>query len=134
MADLSITAPNVIATGTIESATAGETITAGQVVRRDATASNKLKKALNTSAANAAAWGIALNGASNDQPADVLTRGNLDVGSGVAVGAVYVVSAASGAIAPATDLLSGEFVTVLGIGISASVIAVDIQRSGIAKA
>ena len=138
MADLTITAASVIpaASNTTVSynETAGETITAGQAVYRDSGDNNECKKCDTTSAAKAAAYGIALNGASDGQPLAVLRSGNINPGATVAVGEVYTVSDTAGGIAVAADNGSGDYVTVLGIGTTTSNIAIDIQATGVAHA
>lgn len=133
MADISVTAENVIkgSGATIQHVTAGETITAGQVVYLDST-DNEYKKADNTTATLATAIGIALNGASDGQPLTILTKGDLNPGGTVVVGEVYCVSGSGGGIAPDLDIVSADFRTVLGIGETASNIIVNIQIGGIA--
>ena len=94
------------------------TITAGQTVYLD-TAVEKWKLADNNdTAAKAVVAGIALNNASDDQPLHVLQEGQITIGGTVAVGTIYVQSSTAGGIAPAADLLSTNYVTKLGIGIT----------------
>jgi hypothetical protein len=70
MADISITAASVVpSTNAVKrTGTAGATITAGQLVYKDASDSNKIKLADNDASAAATVVGIALNGASSGQP------------------------------------------------------------------
>ena len=135
MADLSITAADVKKTDTtlIAEGIAGGTVTAGQPVYRDSTASNKLKAADADVLASAAAVGIALHGASADQPLKYAIGGNLTLSSVMTVGAVYVVSTTAGGIAPVADLSSGDYVTLLGIATTATNLKISISVSGIAK-
>jgi len=121
MADISITAANV-KTGTgaaVTTGTAGGTITAGQPVYIDASDSNKIKAAdANASAATAAAVGIALNGASANQPVSYCTRDSagFTVGATLAIGDVlYVSNTAGGITVTPGDLTTGSYVVVLGI-------------------
>lgn len=112
----------------------GATGTAGQVIYRDATASYKMKLAIATSAAAAAAYGILLGGGADGQPVEILRRGLYNPGGTVVVGMLYCVSAAAaGAIVPYGDLTTGDQVTFLGVGITAALIMVDIVASGIVK-
>jgi hypothetical protein len=136
MADLTITAANVKKTDStlITEGIAGATITAGQPVYKDSTASNKLKPADADVLASAAAVGIALHGASADQPLKYATGGNLTLGAVMTAGAVYVVSTTAGGIAPVADLGSGDFVTLLGIATSTSNLKLSISVSATAKA
>jgi hypothetical protein len=137
MADISVTAANVVKASTnttVRVGTAGATITAGQPLYEDSAADFKLKPAQADTAAKAKAVGIALHGASNGQPISFISAGGLNIGATLTVGQVYVVSdAAAGGVAPYADLASGDFVTVLGVATTASNLAVGIQVSGIAK-
>ena len=137
MADLTITAANVIAaTGAaISSGIAGEAITAGQALYKDAADSNKLKGAQHDSTeAIAECVGIALNSAADDQPVSYITRGTLALGSILTAGVTYVVGAGAGGIAPDADVGSSDYKTVLGVALSASNLAVNINVSGVALA
>lgn len=134
MANLTITAGNVApsAGADIVRGTAGATITAGLVCYLD-TGDGRFKPASqNASAINARVVGIALNGASAGQPVALITAGNLVAGATVVVGEIYLLGA-SGAIMPVADLAQGNYVTVLGVGVSTSVIAVNIQVSNVQK-
>lgn len=134
MADLTVTAANVVGSDvSIGDGTAGATITAGQTVYVDATDSSKVKLAdADASEAAAETKGIALHGASSGQPIRYATKGSLNPGATVTVGTIYVQSATAGGIAPSADLLAGDYVTILGVGISASLIDLDIKASGVA--
>jgi hypothetical protein len=137
MADLSVTAANVVrGTGAkIETGVAGVTITPGQTVYKD-TAEDKYKPA-DADAGTAVirtTRGIALNGAANNQPLAVQVEGPITIGATVTVGTVYVQSDTPGGIMPAADLESGDYVTVLGIGISATQIDMLVHASGVALA
>lgn len=132
MADLSITAANVVGQGADrETLMAGGTITAGMAVRKDA--SNEIIAATNTSAANANVYGIALNGASDGQPVEVQKSGNIDLGAALAVGKIYVLSA-SGAISPVDDVDTADFVTVIGVASAADNLIMGIVKGGVAAA
>ena len=135
MADLVVTAANVVAgTGaTTKTGTAGATITAGQLVYLDS-ADSKYKLIDADAAATADIAGVALNGASNTQPISILTAGALNPGATVAVGTVYCGAVTPGGIAPVADLIAGDYISVLGIGTTASNILVAINNSQIAKA
>ena len=134
MAALSITASQVQpgSTAARQSGTAGETITAGQPVYKKAS-DGKLYKADNaTSAATADVKGIALHGASDGQPLDYQPSGDVTLGAGASmtVGEIYVVGTTAGDIEPEGDLVSTEYVTVLGVATSASVLSLAINASG----
>jgi len=136
MADISVTAASVAkATGaSTQNATAGEAITAGQVVYSDATNSVKLAQADGT-AAEAVAVGIALNNAASGQPITYVVSGGINPGGTVVVGKPYFVSGTAGGIAiinTATPIPAvGDYVTLLGIGTTSSNIALSIIVSGV---
>jgi hypothetical protein len=76
MADLTITAANVVASSNASLArrTAGAAVTAGKVVYRDAAdLKSKLTDSDSATVAARSPDGICLNGASDGQPLDVLT-------------------------------------------------------------
>lgn len=142
MADITVTAANVrklTASGSLpgsstEIGTGGATGTAGQVVYRDSTDSHQFKLAQATTQAAAAAYGIRLDGGADEQDAIVIRSGLYNPGGTVVVGQVYCVSAAAaGGIAPYGDLATGNYVTIIGVGITAASIFVNITVSGIAK-
>lgn len=137
MADLSITAANVVAGSGARrtTGTAGATITAGQAVYLDASDS-KYKLADNNSATAAVRSpdGIALHGAANGQPLTILTSGPVTIGATLTAGATYYLSDTPGGIAPAADLATGEYATIIGIATSTTVLDVDIHESGVATA
>jgi hypothetical protein len=123
MADLVITPGSVIAgaNATKVQGIAGETILAGQPIARDSV-TRKLLKADNN-AANAdlrTPIGIALHGASLDQPLMIQTEGDINLGAALTVGVPYFLGDAPGGICPLADLTSGEFVNLLGIASSAA--------------
>jgi hypothetical protein len=137
MSDLSIN-PNAVipsATATIARGTAGAVITAGQAVYADATDSNKIKLAANTSAVTAAAVGIAVN--STDvagQPIEYVTAGDVALGSILTAATVYVLGSGAGGISISDDLHSSSntrYGTVLGIATSTSNLRVGIVASGV---
>ena len=133
MADLSITAANVLqgANPNALTGTATVAIAAGQPVYRDTPTTWALAK--NDTAAHAAVAGIALNSAAIGQPVQVQTQGNIVLASGaMVIGQVYVVSNTSGMICPNADLTSGQFVTVLGVCTVAGVLSIRPIVTGVA--
>jgi len=133
MADLVITPANVLAYGgaPTKDGVAGETLTAGQTLYRKA-ADGKLYKAAATSAALAAAVGVALNGGAAGQPVKYCEGGGLNPGATVAVGTIYGVTDTAGGIGPVSERAAADFITILGIGITASRINLAINASGVA--
>lgn len=135
MADISITAGNVVAgsNSSRESGVAGEAITAGQAVYL-ASGTKKWMKADNNAATEEArrALGIALNGASLNQPLQVHRFGDITIGATLTAGSAYYLSDTPGGLSLVADVGSGEYVVLIGIAKSTTVLAVDIQYPGVA--
>ena len=135
MADISITPANVVAgdDAVVVHGIAGATITAGQAVYL-ASASNKwmLADADSATAEARRAGGIALNGASLNQPIAVQKQGDITIGATVVAGTAYYLSDEPGGICAVGDLASGDYVCLIGIAKSASVLAIGIQFPNVA--
>ncbi|QIG68724.1 hypothetical protein EVB67_074 [Rhizobium phage RHph_TM3_3_14B] len=135
MADLVITAANVVA-GSNSSAVAGvagETITAGKPVYQSSTTKKWMLADSNSATAEARqAKGIALNGASLNQPIAVHKSGDITIGATLVAGTAYFLSDTPGGICPLADVGSGEYICQLGLAKSTTVLAVDIQFPGVA--
>lgn len=131
MSDLSLTAANVIAQSgaSIENGTAGETITAGQVISRDST--GKFLKSDSDAVGLKSPRGIALNGAALNQPLAIIKAGDLALGAVLTAGITYYLSNTPGGICPVADVGSGEDVVLLGIAKSTSILTVDIKAPGV---
>jgi hypothetical protein len=131
MADLTITAASVVVVANAatksDQGVAGETIAAGKAVYK--AASGKWMLADNDSATAEAktALGIALNGAALDQPLTIHKMGKLTIGATLTAGSRYYLSSTAGGIMPEADLASGDYVCLLGLASSASVLDVNIQ-------
>ena len=136
MADITVTVASVVRneTGVEDHGIAGATIAQGMTLYKDSSASDQLKGAITTTAATANCVGIALNAARSGQPVAFCRKGSMNPGGTVAVGTVYIVSVNAGGIAPITDVLTGQFVTVLGVGTATNAIDINLQASGVAKA
>ncbi len=135
MADLSITAANVVAgsNASKDSGISGAGIVAGKTVYKDP-ATNKWLLADSNSATAAAktAGGIALNGASLNQPIAIQKGGDIDFGAAILTpGSRYYLSETPGGIQPEADLGSGENVCLLGIAKTTSVLSLAIQAPGV---
>lgn len=134
MADLTITATSVVpgSNAVIERGTAGETIVAGKAVYLDSTA--KKYKLADSDAATAEArkaTGIALNGASLNQPVAVQSFGDVTIGATLVAGTAYYLSGTPGGICPVADVGAGEYVCLLGLAKSTTVLAINIQYPGV---
>jgi hypothetical protein len=138
MADLVITAADVKAGTNARTAdgTAGEALTAGEVLYRDST-DNKIKKAdADTSAATATAVGIALHASLDGQPIKYQFAGNITIGAATVVAQTYVLSDTPGGIRQCDDVAigSGDFTSILGVAPSVTEITLKFDNSGVALA
>lgn len=136
MADLSITAASVIpaSTATKENGIAGATITAGQVVALDTDTGKYVLADADGSAIIRVPRGIALNGAADNQPLAIAKSGDVTFNAALTAGVSYFLSPTPGGIAPRADVLTSDYVSHLGIAKSTTVLALDIQYSGVASA
>lgn len=135
MADLTITAASVVpqSGAKIDYGTAGATITAGQVLYQDP-ADLKWKLADNNSgtADVRKAKGLAVNGAASGQPVAVVRSGPVAMGAILTAGVAYYLSDTAGGICPVADVGAGEYVSIVGLALSTSVLDVRFQNSGVA--
>lgn len=136
MADVTVTAANVVpaAGANVQKVTAGATVTAGQAVYKDATASSKAKPCDADAEASAVCAGIALSSASLDQPLFIATGGDVGFGAIFTVGTTYCVSTTAGGIAPEADLTTGDYKSILGVATTTSNLRLNIFNSGVAEA
>lgn len=137
MADLVITAASVaLVSGGVFDGTAGATITAGQVVYQDATDANKLKlaQADGAAAAEAEVRGIALHASLNGQPLRIQTGGVINLGATLVVGETYMLGDTAGAIRPVADVGASDYVSMIGIALTAANLQLNILNSGIEHA
>lgn len=135
MADLTVTAASVVpgSNATKVQGVAGETITAGQAVYRDTTTRKYMKADSNSATAAARqSVGIALTGSSLNQPIVVQTAGDVTIGATMTAGVAYYLSDTAGGICPVADVGSGEYVCLLGVSKSTTVLTVDIQFPNVA--
>lgn len=136
MADYSVTAASVVKTANtaISEGIAGATITAGMAVYIDTSDSSKLKGCDADVSASSVCAGIALHGASDGQPLKYATSGNLTFNAAFTAGANVCVSTTVGGLAPYADLLTGDFITTIGIATSTTNLKILINASEAAKA
>lgn len=133
MTDISITAANVIkgSDAVVEHGIAGATITAGQVVYKDATTGKYGLADADGAAALKVPRGIALNGASDGQPLAIARSGDITIGGTLTAGTAYYLSPTAGGIAPLADVMSGDDVVLLGLAETAAILHLDIQVTGV---
>jgi hypothetical protein len=136
--DISITAANVkVISGQILTGITGVTVTRGQTIYTvTATGLFALANAgSGATVATATCTGICLSDAAAGQEVLYFTGGQITIGGTVAVGTAYFVSVNNaGGICPVGDLTTGSYVSLLGMGISTTVIQVGIINYGITHA
>lgn len=133
MADLAITASAVKAgsNAAVTAGTAGETVTAGQVGYKEASTGKwKLADADHATEEVREPDGIFLNGASDGQPVDVLTGGDLTLNAVLTAGTAYYLSPTAGGIAPLADVLTGDDIVLIGLATSTTNLRVMIFATG----
>ncbi|RWO08226.1 hypothetical protein [Mesorhizobium sp.] len=135
MADITITASAVLAssTATVENGTAGAAVTAGQTVYLSPTTGKYELADADGAADLRRPRGIALHSAGIGQPLRIHKEGDLTM-DGLTAGVTYYQSPNPGGIAPRADVLTGDYVTVIGVAKSTTVLAVDIQFPNVASA
>jgi len=141
MADTTITAANVragsLAAGAkISTVTAGESITAGQIVYKKASDSEYYKADANSSAETAGSsdLAVALTNAGDGEALVIQTKGLYTVGGTVVLGQIYVASATAGGLAPASDGASGWYTSQIGTAASTTTINISINVTGYVRA
>lgn len=133
MAAITITAASVgIGSGArIEVVEVGEAIAHGDVIYYDTTNLDN-RKADADIEATAKAVGIAVTSATGDGAFVAVVRsGSIVLGSVLTQGTEYYLGTTAGTIVPKSDLASGDYVTRLGIAISATTLQVDIRATGV---
>lgn len=111
---------------------AGATITAGMAVYVDTNGAVQIGTNATSvgSGYGSKLVGVALNGGSSGQPIEILkTGGTINIGGTVAIGKQYCMGTA-GAFIPVDDIAGSEYVTSLGIGLTAANIKLGVNASG----
>ncbi|QND13429.1 hypothetical protein HB775_05705 [Rhizobium leguminosarum bv. trifolii] len=135
MTDIVITPANVQAASNAErdQGIAGETITAGKAIYLAATTNRWMLADSNSATAEARqAKAIALNGASVGQPVAFQKSGDITIGGTLTAGQAVYLSDTPGGLCPLADVGSGEYVCLIGLAKSTSVLAMGIQYPGVA--
>lgn len=134
MSDISYTGANVVPTATganeFMDVVWGEAVTGGMPVYQHT--DGKFYKAIDDTALHAAAIGFVCSAGGASQRGQIQTAGRITL-AGMTTGITYSVSDNAGGIRPVSDQGSGDFVTILGVAISATVLQIGIIRSGIAQ-
>lgn len=135
MAEISPVAASVVAGANADyyRGLAGATIVPGSPVYLDATTNRLMGADANASAETAQVAGIALHNASAEQPLKIQTAGDITIGATIVLSTIYILGAA-GQLAPAADLASGWYCSVVGVAVSATVLRLGILNSRALKA
>jgi hypothetical protein len=115
---------------------AGATITAGMAVYVDTAGAVQIGTNASSAGSGVASplVGIALNGGSSGQPIQILkTGGTVNIGGTAAVGKQYCLGTAGGII-PVDDIASAEYITTIGVGITAANIKLGVNVSAVQAA
>lgn len=134
MADLVISSALVVAgaDSSAVSGVAGELITAGKAVYLSSSTKKWMLADSNSATVEARqAKGIALNGASLNQPISVHKSGDLTIGATLVAGQAIYMSDTAGGLCPLADVGAGEYLCLIGLAKSTTVLAVDIQFPGV---
>lgn len=136
MADIAITAASVISgSGAVfKDGTAGEAVTAGKVgYFNTSTRRWMLADADSATVQARKAIGVFLNSAGTGQPVKVQTEGPITIGGTLTAGVGYYLSGTAGGICPVADVGTGEYVCLLGLAISTTVLNLDVQFPNVAN-
>lgn len=134
MADMSITAADVhlVSAGEATYVQFGEAVTAGMAVYLKAS-DEKYYKADCDAVDTAAIVGVTITGGEANGWGYIATiRGQeVDIGGTVTVTEEYVVSDTAGLIMPASDLTSGQYYSLVGVGSTSTNIVLGLLATGI---
>jgi hypothetical protein len=134
MVDITITPTSVIAgaNATKLRGVCGETIAAGKTVYQDPATKKFMLSDTNSATLDARKpLGVALNGGAINQPVEVQTAGDITIGATLVAGTDYYASDTPGGICPRADVGATENVVLIGLARSTTVLALDIQISGV---
>jgi hypothetical protein len=136
MADLSITETAVLASAdaVIENGVLGATIPAGDTVYLAAADDRYELADADGAAAIRRPRGIVLNGGVDGQPTRILKAGDITVNAVLTAGVTYYQSPNPGKICVRADVLTGDYVCIIGVAKSTTVLAVDIQYPDVVSA
>ena len=103
----------------------------GQIVYRDSNGKSNLARA--NALGTASVWGVALQSGTADTEVDIQTEGEVKGLSGLTAGTIYVLSdSVAGGIMPIADANTGDYISIVGVAKSATVLALSINNSGVA--
>ena len=134
MAALTIVVADInLQTGTHQTAvvTAGTTITPMQTVYSDSADSNEYKLCDASATGTANCDGLAILGSTDGNPMLIIKKGPVDVGATLVLGATYCVSPTAGGIEIKSGVLTGDYLTELGVATGTTTLDLDIKNTQI---
>jgi len=135
-ADYTVTAANVVPSADAQLArgTAGTSITAGMALAKDSTGLLQPYDSNSGTALLRVFVGIACGGGATGQPIVYCTQDltGFTPGFTVAAGAIVIGSATAGLLCPAADLATGNYLTIVGVGIGSNKIKFSTLAAGVA--
>jgi hypothetical protein len=136
MADIVITAASVLPGSDANIDTshlAGEAIIQGKTVYFDSTVKKwKLSDSNSATVEARKATGISLNSASLNQPIAVQKGGTITIGATMTAGLAYYNSDTPGGICPVADVGTGEYVEIIGVAQSTTVLGLTFTYPNVA--
>lgn len=121
------------ANSVIETEVAGAALTAGFVVRRGT--DGKMELALNDTSTNSNVYGIVLTDTDEDCECRVLRSGSITIGgTPLTAGVTYYLGDTAGRIGIRTDVTTGEYVVIIGVATTTSVLKVNFFNPGVVSA
>jgi hypothetical protein len=136
MSDLSVTAASVLkgSNATIEHGISGETIAQGKQLYKSSSTGKWMLADSNSATVEARTpTATALCGASLDQPITVQKRGDITIGATLVANTAYYMSDTPGGICPLADVGTGEYMTLIGIAKSTTVLTLAYESTGVAN-
>ena len=112
--------------------TAGTDCSAGNVLYKDTTDSNKYKPANATTAAASILAAVALTGATDGESMAIVTSGDVDVGGTLEPGMWYTNSTVAGNIKPCIDITGAYYFSMLGRATAADKLSLAIVNTSTA--
>lgn len=125
MADLTITAANVAKSSNakvISNKNGSGTLTAGTACAIDGNSEVAAADCDSGTAVLRTFVGILIGPSADNQPAVYQEDGDINLGATLVPGTVYVLSATAGGICPIADLVTGDYVVLIGYAISTSIL------------
>ncbi len=136
MATYTFTSGSVLQSGATQGAIAGEALNAGDFIYLDPADGKARKAECDGTVDKAKAAGIAVNSAVAGQPVNYVASGEVTVDAAAFTGAglLMLLSPTAGKCMDAADLLTGQYLTIIGWSTAVNKLKVDLAHSGLQKA